>query len=500
MSVSLVDSPEQTTPAYNPMYWYFDSTNKAEDGFRYVVDVIDFDASETIGTYKLKPIPVTSYGEVDIRKLIQSTLYNDFQTAKVYRPDGHQTRYQIDVGEEYFVNVSFTDYGFAGSGTWANFSDPSINPSGISRTQLAAGATLPPFTAGDVINVQQNTGANYRPELEGIHTVLDVYLDTGVYYIVLDLPWIGSGGASTGVATYADGLKTVFAATYTDDRFRAFKGALPFLEFKDYVDDSYQLDASSKQFLTTLPEGVKISRNMPTWLAGNVVNQTDLYVVFVVDLVAYRYAIGSLENIVNMNILPSTSTIEDVFSGGSWIPFVGTIDLSGVDSYTVQVQEITGGGTVSKSEIKTINLYNDCDRFTTYDICFLDRLGSWITIPFNKGDYLTQNVNRSTIQKKYGELQGDDGWGYDSTARGVENYDVNEQITYRVHTDILDEVENQYMKELLSTPQAFVSIDGGEWQAIEIVSTSQPLHKKRTNRDRKVALEFRMSVQDEVNG
>ena len=56
------------------------------------------------------------------------------------------------------------------------------------------------------------------------------------------------------------------------------------------------------------------------------------------------------------------------------------------------------------------------------------------------------------------------------------------------------------MRELLSTPQAFVSIDSGEWQAIDITNTSAPLHKKRTQRDRKISLQFKMSVQDEING
>ena len=56
------------------------------------------------------------------------------------------------------------------------------------------------------------------------------------------------------------------------------------------------------------------------------------------------------------------------------------------------------------------------------------------------------------------------------------------------------------MRELLSTPQAFVSIDGGEFQSIKITSASMPLHLKRTTRDRKVNLIFTMSVQDEING
>jgi hypothetical protein len=499
MAITVVDSPQALTPAYNPMYWYFDSTNKTEEGFRYIVEVVEDASSDVIGTYKLKPIPVSGYGEVDIRKLIQSTIFTDFQTLNSYKPNGHQTKYRVNVSEEYFVNVAFTDYLFAGSGSWTNFSDPSINPSGLSRTMLEHGATNPGFSAGDVINVAQADTPAFRNELEGIHTVLDVFLDTGVYYTVLDLTWIGSGAASAGVTTYADGLKSVFPS-YTGTVQSGFKAAFTFLDFRSYSAGNFELDGSGKSLLTTLPETVRISRDMPTWLSGNVLSGSDLYVVFIINLTAYRYAIGSLTDIVNFNILPSDSLIEDVFSGGSWIPFAGGLDLTDVETYTVQVQQIVGAGLgTAKSRIRTVSLYNECDRFTTYDICFFDRYGSWITIPFNKGDYLTQTVNRQKIQTKYGTVT-DDGWGYETTDKGNQTYDVNESISYRVSTGILSEIESQYMRELLSTPQAYVSIDGGNWQAIEILSTSQPLHKKRTQRDRKVSLEFRMAVQDEVNG
>lgn len=502
MAVSLIDSPQEFTPAYNPMYWYFDSTNKTEEGFRYVVEVENFSTSEILATYKLRPTPSTGYGEVDVRKVIQQSLFNDFQTDKVYKPEGHQLRYRMLVAEEYFVNVDFTDYGFAGSGTWPNFSDASINPSGISRTMIIHGATMPPFSAGDVINVQQDNTVNYRNELEGIHTVLDVFLDTGVYYTVLDLTWIGSGGSSTGVSTYADGLKTTFASSVVGTRITAFKGAFGFLDFRNYDSTQYRLDSNTDKLLTTLPTGVRISRNMPTWLAADIVTSVDpRYLVFTIDGTEYRYALGSSTGVLNFNILPSDSTIDDVFSGGSWVAFGGGLDLTNVTQYTIQVQSISGGGVVTElSEVVTVDLYSECDKFTTYDICFLDRLGSWVTIPFNKGDYLTQNINRQTARKKYGGLNESNEWDYDSTAVGSEVYEINEDIVYRLNTGILDEVESQYMKELVSTPQAFVSIDGGNWQSIEIINSSLPLHKKRTQRDRKVSLEFKMSVQDEING
>jgi hypothetical protein len=201
------------------------------------------------------------------------------------------------------------------------------------------------------------------------------------------------------------------------------------------------------------------------------------------------------ENVVLFDALPSTGIITEEFSG-TWIPFVGSIDLTNVTSYTVQIRE---DDDTLKSEEKTINLYSECDQHTTYDICFLDRLGSWITIPFYKGSYMNQAVQRDDIRKKYGNLDGE-SWTYNWTDTGDETYHVEETISYTVNTGILSEAECQFMRELLSTPQAYVSINGGDFQSIKITSASMPLHLKRTTRDRKVNLVFTMAVQDEING
>jgi hypothetical protein len=95
----------------------------------------------------------------------------------------------------------------------------------------------------------------------------------------------------------------------------------------------------------------------------------------------------------------------------------------------------------------------------------------------------------------------DDGnWTYNYSDNGDETYHVEETISFTVNTGILSQTECLFMRELLSTPQAFVSIDNGEFQSIKITSASMPLHLKRTTRDRKVNLVFTMAVQDEING
>ena len=493
MAITTIAEPQSFTPAYNPIYWYFDSTLKANLGFRYVVSVIRTLDNAVIGTYKLKPIPTTLYGEVDVSKLIQGQLYNDFQELTSYTPLGHQTLFELGVDEEYFYNIAFTDYAFAGSISWANFSNASINPNGFSRTMLVHGATLPLYVAGDVIQVTQTPSVNYRPELDGIHTVLDVFLSGGLYYTVLDLLWIGDGAASAGNSTYADGQKITVTGITTATK-TAYKGAFKFMDFKNYIDTVYQFSVITSEFLSTLPDGFRISRNKPTWLSGYLTLAT-MYVEFNISGTRYRYPITGINSVKNFNILPATAIITEVWNGSAWVAFVGTINLSNVETYTVRISD----GTDYKSKEKTITLYSECDQFTTYDITFLDRLGSWITVPFSKGSYMTQNVERSNIRTKYGGYDSG-AWVYDGTDKGEQTYHVEEVITYNVNTGILSEVESQYMRELLSTPQAYVSINGEDFQAISIKSASIPLHLKRTQRDRKVNLQFTMSVQDEING
>jgi len=147
MAITTIANPQGVTPAFNPMYFYFDSTSKTEQGFKYLVTVTNQTTSEIIGTYKLKPIPTSLYGEVDISKLVQTQLYNDFQELTSYIPAGHQLTYKLNIKETYFISAPFTSYSSANNITWPNFSNVNYNPSGYGRTRIAF-STLPPYSIG----------------------------------------------------------------------------------------------------------------------------------------------------------------------------------------------------------------------------------------------------------------------------------------------------------------------------------------------------------------
>lgn len=494
MAITIIDEPQDLSPAYNANYWYIDSTNKTELGYRYIVNVVDVDTIDTLGSYSLRPIPTTLYGEVDVAKLVQTILGIDFQpSAQFYKATEHEGTYRIDIDEEYFVNVAIVGYGFAGSANWSNHGDPAINPNGLARTRITHSAE-PPYVAGDVINITQTLGVNNRPELEGIQTVLDVENIAGTWSTILSLPWIGGGsGANAGVSSYADGKKTIVAGISSTNKV-VYRGAFSFQDFRTYDHTNYQLNSDTKKLLTTLPQSFRISRENPTWLAGYFLS-TQNRVVFNIGGTLYRYNLGAIQGLINFNILPSDDNITDVFSG-SWVAFGGGLDLSTVESYTVQIQ--VSDGTPLSEEI-TVNLYSECDYFDKVDVCFMDRLGSWVTIPFYKALRINSEVERKTYRKKYGGLVSG-AWTYSSTDSGQESYSTTENLTYSINTGQLSEIEAGYMKELLSTPKAFVKINADEWQAINIITSSLSLPKKRTDRERKAQIEFRMSVQDEING
>lgn len=494
MAITVLASPQIIAPAYNPMYIYLDSTNKTQLGFRYVVEVLDA-SSNVIGTYRVRPIPVTLYGEIDISKLIQTLLYNDFQNTIHYFAQGHDKGFSVNLFEEYFVNAPFTDYNFAGSGTWANFSNLSINPNGFARTMLSHG-TNPSFAVGDVIQIAQTPSANYRPELEGIHTVIDTFTSGGVFYTVLDLVWIGNGGTSGGVVTYANGNKSVIPSGSISLR-NAIKSAFSFVDFKNYNNSTYILNGNTKKLLTTLPSEFRISRLVPTWAMGCFRNAQEYFVVFNIGTDVYRYSLGTLSATSHMfQILPTPENItHKQVSPGVFAPTTFT-GLGDETEYTVQIQL---SNTTPVSELRTVSLYSECDFHTKYDVTFLDRLGSWVTMPFYKGAYINQSVERLNFRKKYGNLVGGE-FDYQLTDNGKETYHVDETVSMTLSTGILSEIESQHIRELVSSPQLYLSIDGGEPRSISLTTTSAQLHLKRTQRDRKLSITFEYSVQDEING
>jgi hypothetical protein len=491
MSVTLIQQPQEFHPAYNQSYFVINSTNKTQLGFRYVVGV--FVGSTKIAEYKLRPVPATLYGEVDVAKVLQSQLDKDFRLLSTYNATRHFVNYRLQIDEEYFVNHPFTS-ALAASGSllapWPNFLNPTINPGGIVRAQLTS-ATEPPFSIGDLVNIQQDTVVNAA--IEGIHTVLDKFFLGGVWYLVLDLPWSVTGASgtitTTGVIGYANGLKARFTGITSNTK-TAWRGAFGFTSFPSYNAPDYLIDGVTKKLLTTLPNGVRISRNTVTKFACRKPSAAR-YAVFNFEGDLYRFQIAS-GTVVQFDGLPTNANIEQWYDGANWVTNPDNIDELVAQYASYELTLRTSALTVM-SETYVISLYSECDFYDKYDITFLDRLGSWITIPFYKADAISTSVERQELRRKLPTT-------YTPLDYGMDSFHVEENLTYTVNSGQLSQTEYFYMRELLSTPKAFVSINGAPQQAINITSSNLDLLRSRTNKQRNLAIQFTMATQDEING
>ena len=76
MAQTTIARPQSFTPAYNPVKYIIDSTNKNNTGFKYIFDV--YNGATQIGRFKTLPTFGTGYGEIDFSKFLSSYVSWDF--------------------------------------------------------------------------------------------------------------------------------------------------------------------------------------------------------------------------------------------------------------------------------------------------------------------------------------------------------------------------------------------------------------------------------------
>ena len=112
MAVSAVVEPNTTTPAYNPVVWWVDSTNKNETGFKYVVDVYDVATAAKITERRVAPEITNGYGVIDLSKLLSSQVSKDFDLTSTtyYDASNSYFEYEVHFGEEYNASYAYTGF------------------------------------------------------------------------------------------------------------------------------------------------------------------------------------------------------------------------------------------------------------------------------------------------------------------------------------------------------------------------------------------------------
>ncbi len=156
-STTIIAQPQVLMPAYNPIKYIIDNTNKNEPGFRYIFTIYPAAGSHipanVVAQYRVLPVFSTGYGEQDISRLMQSLVTWNFTTGQV---NESWYQYDIDLGYEFIDNIDYT-------------SALTIDGLNTNITYTAHG-----FQVGDQVLIVQADGGVANPALEGLHTVISV--------------------------------------------------------------------------------------------------------------------------------------------------------------------------------------------------------------------------------------------------------------------------------------------------------------------------------------
>jgi len=108
--ITIIQQPEQYTPAYNPMNYVVSSDNYTEPSFQYVFDL--YVKGVFISRHRLPPAVFSNVAMLDVSGIVQSYLTHDFDYASSAFDRNYNSYADVYVrfGEEYSVSGVITTY------------------------------------------------------------------------------------------------------------------------------------------------------------------------------------------------------------------------------------------------------------------------------------------------------------------------------------------------------------------------------------------------------
>lgn len=471
MAITTINEPYDITPAYNPIKFLYNSTNKNNLGFKYIFDVYESGTSNKIAEYRVFPRYGDGYGEIDLSKLLQNKVTFDFDQALSESDPATNSYYKYDlkVGEEYVVTYSYT----------ANL----VNNGG--NIQITP-TTAHTFQVGDQIILFAGAA---NSAVNGLWTVIAISGTTN--FTINALFSNVNDPTANGTVNYADNRKTITRDVVTTLNKYVFNGAFPWSRFRTYNEIQIIANSASSRLLTDIPiQGFRVTPEQDLWV--NVLNNfvTTGFMVF-----------GNSDGDIFAKPITDNALITQVGVGpnnlGTLTPLVGTLPLikPTTTSYSFVYTDATYN---DQSLIYTIELDTRC-KIENFELAFLDRLGSFGSFAFQLRAYEQGQVNKDVYKK---DVQGytDSGmWTYGTDEFGSRVINPTVEKNYQLNTNWLTIEMDAYYQELISSPQVYIKI-GGQYYACIVQETAFEVARQKNKNLIKRTINVMLANQDSING
>lgn len=470
MAITKIAEPFDFAPAYNPLTFIYNSTNKNNLGFKYIFQVFTAGTALKIGEYKVLPRFGDGYGQIDIQKLLSSKVTSDFNSDQltIYNPSNSYYNYDVKIGEEFIQGITYTT--------------TLTNNGGFVRITATHS-----FVVGDQINIEQFDGGSANPLLEGFFVVKSI---VGTTSFTISVLWSNVNTATIdGNVYYADNRKTQTLAVVTESNKWVFNGVRSWNDFRTYNETTYLNNDSARLFLTDLPQsGFSVTPTQNLWLnlANNFID-TDLFCII-------DNSNGD-QFIINIDV---NKKISQLCIGVDTVPdsYTGTLPIIKDDTTFIQFQ-LFNSGLDERSIQYTVNIDQRC-RINEYDVYFLDRMGSFCSFAFSLRSYENGTVTRQTFNKVNQGYATGSKWNYASDEFGQTTYDVQLEKTFELNSDWMTEEMAAYFEQLITSPTTYVRM-GNDYISCQVTDSTFEVNKQRNKNLFRKTITIKFANQNTIN-
>jgi len=475
-TTTIIAQPAQLMPAYNPIKYIIDNTNKNEPGFRYIFTIYPAAGSHipanVIAQYRVLPVFSTGYGEQDISRLMQSLVTWKFEAGQA---NESWYQYDVDLGFEFIDNVGYT----------AALTIDGLNTNITSSTAHG-------FIVGDQIVITQADGGVDNPALEGLHTVISVTDSTNFTVNVL---WSTITNINiNGNVTYADLRKTQVLNDALITNKEVFNGAYSLGIYAQGVFPSayYLGDTDPSYALTSLGSSAfpSSATNAATFYQS--LYQTEQYLIMFRIYNGVTYDV-SYYTTVGDNVLSSNG-----LAGADGLYNVAVWDIQNNINQDFYV-EITGdNGSVFRYYFQ----YDDRCPINEYNqVFYLDRMGSWQSFNFQLKTYEKGQITREMYNQHVDGYVHNAEWEYNSDAIGNRTYNTNVSYSLDLNTNWMDQYNANRFQELLTSPQAFYfNPETSLYHACTVEATGFENFRQRNKNLIKQSVTIKLALNTPING
>ena len=466
MATTIIAQPPVLMPAYNPIKYIIDNTNKNEPGFRYIFTIYPAAGSHipanVVAQYRVLPVFSTGYGEQDISRLMQSLVTWNFAPGQV---NESWYLYDIDLGYEFIDNIDYTS---------------ALTIDGL-NTNIAY--TAHGFQVGDQVVIVQADGGVANPALEGLHTV--IYAAANDFTVNVLWTTIGDPDIN-GNVSYADQRKT----QVLDDEL---------IEDQEVFNGAYSLGIYAQG---SFPSAAYLGTLDPSYALTSLTNPNDSFAVAASITDNIFYLMCRVYSGVEYILQYYDSQGNAIGQDSPYNPTDGLYNFpvnTATHSITEDFYITIKANDVAGTEFEYYFSYDNRCAINEDILYYLDRMGSWQSFNFQLKTYEKGQISREMYNQHVDGQVTDGQWVYSPDAMGSKTYNINVSNTLDLNTNWMDQYNANRFQELLTSPQVFY-YNGTDTRACTIEATSFENFRQRNKNLIKQSVTIKLALNTPING